>query len=135
MILLGLSAPFLISFQSASLLDDAGEQIVQDLRRAQALAVAGVDDTSHGVYFDPATERWVLFAGSSYAEGTASNEVHQLPPSVDLDAVVLGTGGTVILFEERMGRTANAGTVVLRSGSRQLTVSVNAAGTVGKQAP
>lgn len=132
-ILLLLAMPFLFSFHSNALFNDAVEQVVQDLRRAQSLAIAGAGDSSQGVYFDTAGERWVLFGGTTYLEGAAANEVHVLPTVVDLVSVSLSGGGSSIIFTERIGRTTNVGSVVLRSGSRQVTVAVNAAGGVSRQ--
>lgn len=132
-ILLLLSMPFLFSFHTNSLFNDAVEQVLQDLRRAQSLAVAGVNDSSQGVYFDTVGERWVLFGGATYVEGASMNEVHALPAVVDLVSVSLSGGGSSIVFAERVGRTTNAGSVVLRSGSRQATIAVNAAGSVSRQ--
>ncbi len=131
--LLALSMPFLISFHASSLFTDAVEQVTQDLRRSQSLAIGGVNDSSQGVYFDVVGERWVLFIGPTYVDGAATNEVHALPSIVDLVSVSLSGGGSSVVFAERVGRTANTGTIVIRAGSRQATIVVNAAGGVSRQ--
>lgn len=132
-LLLLLSMPFLFSFHTSSLFSDTVEQVTQDLRRSQALAISGANDSSQGVFFDIAGERWVLFAGPSYVDGAAANEVHVLPSVVDLVSVTLSGGGSSVVFAERSGRTLNTGSILIRSGSRQATISVNAVGSVSRQ--
>lgn len=131
--LLALSMPFLISFHTTSLFTDAVEQMMQDVRRSQSLAIGGVNDSAQGVSFDPAAEQWALFIGSTYVSGSPTNEVHTLASVVDLVSVSLSGGGSSIVFAERTGRTANTGTIVIRAGSRQATIVVNAAGVVSRQ--
>lgn len=133
-VILGVSMPFLLSFHAYTLLNDAAEQVTHDLRRAQTKAVAGSgtdvpQGRANGVFFDVAAETWVVFEGPSYVSGAPSNEVHVLPPVVDLVSVNL-TGGTAAVFAERSGRTANPGTVVLRSGLRELTITLCSSGSV-----
>ncbi|TSC72650.1 MAG: hypothetical protein G01um101438_367 [Parcubacteria group bacterium Gr01-1014_38] len=140
--MLALASPFLLSFHTRGLLDDAAEQISQDLRRAQSLAIAGegsdgVSGRKHGVYIKDTNlpgnwEGWVLFTGVLYTDGAASNEVHVLPTTVDLVSATLAGGGSTIVFAERTGRTADTGSIVLRSGSEQVTLTVNSAGRVSR---
>lgn len=132
-VVLALASPLLLTFHTSSLLSEAAEQITQDLRRAQSLSLAGVDDTNHGTFFDAAAEQWILFTGSTYSPGASTNEVHTLPSSVDLVSVSLAGGGGAVVFAERTGQTANQGSVVLRTGGRQITITVNAVGSVTRQ--
>lgn len=133
-VILGVSMPFLLSFHAYTLLNDAAEQVTHDLRRAQTRAVAGSgtdapQGRANGVSFDAAAETWVVFEGPAYVSGALSNEVHTLPLVVDLASVNL-TGGTAAVFAERWGRTANPGTVVLRSGVREFTITICSSGSV-----
>lgn len=136
--ILGLSVPFLRTFQTFQLLNDASEQITQDLRRAQTLAVAGVGtdgagNRNHGVHFDISADQWTLFTGPTYVIGDPDNEAHTLSPAVDLASVALAGGGSSVIFTERAGRTTTTGTIVLQSSGRQATITVNAAGRVDRQ--
>jgi len=133
--MLGLAAPLLSGFLPRSLFDDAAEQITQDLRRAQAFAVAGEGTTGpgnrdHGVYFDVAGERWILFRGSAYVEGAAENEEHTLSRAVDLVSVSLNGGGSSVIFRERTGQTTQSGTVTLSGGGKTATITIYGTGVI-----
>lgn len=122
-------------FHLGSLLDAEAQALASDLVRARSSAVAGIADTDHGVHVDASpTDQWVLFRGASYAPGAPSNETHPLPASLDITSVTLAGGGTDVVFRERRGTTASAGSVVLRAPSGETrTVSVNAEGVVEVQ--
>ncbi|MDP3685533.1 MAG: prepilin-type N-terminal cleavage/methylation domain-containing protein [bacterium] len=131
-ILLTLIVPVSQQFQVNALLTSETAALVTDLRRAQAAAVAGANDTSQGVHFDPTpTDQWVLFPGSTYTPGAVENEVHTLSSGLDMTAVALQGGGQDILFAERRGTTTNTGTITLQTLNGQTrTIVVNERGLV-----
>lgn len=134
-IMLVLMIPVSRQFQVSALLTSETAALVADLRRSQAAAVAGANDSAHGVHFDPTpTDRWVLFRGNTYVQGAPENEVHALPSVLDITTVTLTGGGQDILFTERRGMTGNSGLISLRAPNGETrTVSVNGRGVVEVQ--
>lgn len=131
-ILLTLFVPVSLQFQGNALLTSETALLAGDLRRAQASAVAGVNDGGSGVHIEPTpTDQWVLFRGGAYTPGAPENDVHVAPSAVDITAVTLAGGGQDVLFAERRGTTGNSGVVTLRAPNGQIrTISVNARGVV-----
>lgn len=134
---LALLIPVGRQFHLGSLLDAEAQALASDLVYARSAAVAGLSDADHGVHVEASpTDQWVRFRGSTYAAGAPGNDVHLLPGSVDITSVTLNGGGNDIVFRERRGTTATAGSVVLRSPSGEThTISVNAEGVVTVQSP
>lgn len=134
-ILLGFFLPIARQFHTGSLLVAESGALATDLRRAQAAAIAGANDSSHGVHVDGApTDRWVVFRGSTYVAGAPENEIHELPASLDVVSVVLAGGGQDVLFAERRGTTTQAGSITLQAPNGETrTISVNAQGTTDVQ--
>jgi prepilin-type N-terminal cleavage/methylation domain-containing protein len=77
----GFSAPLYVSFQNRNDLDIATSSTVQNLRRAQMLAQASVDDMAWGLYLQ--TGSVTIFRGTSFA-GRNSNfdEVYPISSSI-----------------------------------------------------
>ena len=121
----------LIAFLSFSALDFYQERefdvhfksIVQSLRRAQLQSMAGEKESSFALYFG--TNYYVLFKGDSYSSrDVAFDEVFELP--VDF----LISGISEIVFSKIKGLPSDAGDIVLISGNRSGTISINEMGMI-----
>jgi prepilin-type N-terminal cleavage/methylation domain-containing protein len=108
-------------------LQSESETIVENLRRAQALTIAGKQDQLWGVHLTSST--LTLFAGTSYAtRDTQYDQVRSLPAGLSV------SGLTDVVFEAITGETTNTGTTTLTADATSETVSitVNARGLVEK---
>lgn len=77
----GFSAPLYVSFQNRNDLDIATSSTVQNLRRAQMLAQASVDDEAWGVYLQ--TGSVTIFRGTSFAGRNSDfDEVYPISQSI-----------------------------------------------------
>lgn len=133
-VIVGLAIPFYQNYQISTQLDTNSFQLVQTLRKAQALAMASQDYQTFGVHFEP--RKFVLFKGSVYNVSDQNNEVYELPSSLSLI-----TNSPQILFSQVKGLPTLSGpspvptttllSVTLRSNNNQVKiVNVNEAGKV-----
>lgn len=121
----------LIAFLSSSVIDFYQERefnvhfksIVQSLRRAQLQSIAGERESSFGLYFG--TNHYILFKGDSYTvRDVAFDEVFELPSDF------LISGISEIVFSKIKGLPSDAGDIVLSSGNRSGTISINEMGMI-----
>ena len=121
----------LIAFLSPSVLDFYQERefdvhfksIVQSLRRAQLQSMAGEKESSFGLYFG--TNYYILFKGDSYtSRDVVFDEVFELP------ADFLISGISEIVFSKIKGLPFGTGDIVLTSGNRSGTISINEMGMI-----
>ena len=103
------------------------DTVVETLRRAQALTVAGKQDLPWGVHFT--SSDMTLFAGSSYATRDVQyDERHVFPSGLTV------TGLTDVVFVSITGDTGNTGTIALTVNATGETksISVSASGLIEK---
>jgi len=121
----------LIAFLSSSVFDFYRERefdvhsksIVQSLRRAQLQSMIGEKESSFGLYFE--TNHYILFKGNFYSgRDSAFDEVFELP------ADFLVSGISEIVFSKIKGIPSEAGDIVLTSGNRSETISINEMGMI-----
>lgn len=108
-------------------LKSESEAVVETLRRAQALSIAGKHDQLWGVHFTGTT--LTLFAGASYdLRDTQYDQVHTFASGITV------AGLTDVLFAALIGETSNTGTITLTADATSETesVTVNARGLVEK---
>ncbi|MFA4846171.1 MAG: type II secretion system protein [Patescibacteria group bacterium] len=110
-----------------SQLHSESSALVQSLRRAQALSIAGKHDTLWGVHLTGTT--MTLFAGATYAtRDTQHDQVRTFPSGITV------SGLTDVVFQALTGETSNTGTITLTADatSETETITVNARGLVEK---
>lgn len=108
-------------------LKSESEAVVETLRRAQALSIAGKHDQLWGVHLT--ATNMTLFAGASYAlRDTQYDQVHTFASGITI------SGLTDVVFEAVIGETSNTGTITLTADatSEAEAVTVNARGLVEK---
>lgn len=122
----------LSSFLVNSQLDNKTDDLVQDLRTAQANSVMRVKDSQWGVYLDAEGDSFTFFKGSSYASRDQNYDlVTELPGLIDLMDVALNGGVSEVVFEKVTGETDNYGTLVVSEDvDNQYTITINAMGQI-----
>ncbi len=118
-----MTIPMFRQYQIRSDLNTATEHLVQALRSAQSLSLAGKSDTAWGVYFPDAT----LFAGDSYAERGEDNDV-----TFPLADTIETSGLTETVFTRIDGLPTITGTVYVTSSltDEYRRIDIGATGTI-----
>jgi hypothetical protein len=103
--------------------DVHSKSIVQSLRRAQLQSMVGEKESSFGLYFE--ANYYILFKGNSYSgRDSAFDEVFELP------ADFLVSGISEIVFSKIKGIPSDTGDIILSSGNRSETISINEMGMI-----
>ena len=103
--LTAISIPAFHFFQSESKLSNSAEEITNTLRLTQNKTLASEEASQWGVYFTTSTQlhQYTLFEGSSFASRTtSSDEVHQLPKSIEIYEIDLWGGNEVVFEKEQV---------------------------------
>jgi prepilin-type N-terminal cleavage/methylation domain-containing protein len=139
LIIIGITVQSFRYFQGREELSDSTEKIINILRLAQSKTLASEGASQYGVYFDTSTDphQYTLFKTLSplfnYASRDVnSDEVHQIPKSVEIYEIIL-VGGQEVVFSRLTGETANSGKVSLRlksDNSKTRTVGVQSSGKI-----
>ena len=129
LIILGITIQSFRSFQGEEVLSDSTEKIINILRLGQSKTLASEGASQYGIYFNTATNphQYTLFKGANYAlRDVSSDEVHQIPKSVEIYEINLG-GGQEVVFNRLTGESTNSGAVSLRlkgDNSKTRTVGI-----------
>jgi Tfp pilus assembly protein FimT len=126
-ILAGVGAPRYLSSLAHFRLEAASRRVAADLRWARDHAQKV--SASQTVDFDAASDSFVLTSLADPDHPSTTYGVRLAATySVDLFSATFGAGDLVQF--DMYGRPTNSGTVVLKAGTRQRTVQVDAAGQV-----
>lgn len=104
------------SFQKEFILENAAEEIINVLKLAQSKTLASEGASQWGVYFETSTSphQYILFQGSTFqSRTTSSDEIQQLPFSVEFSEINLGEKSEVV-FNRISGIVDQPGSVSLR---------------------
>lgn len=118
-------------FKSQSSLDAAAQEIISTLRLVQNKTLASENASSFGVHFD--NNKFVIFKGTLYDQGSPSNESHELAPSLSIADINLATNSTEVIFERLTGNTFNVGSVDILVNNNPLTkktIYISGQGTI-----
>ena len=116
-VLTAIAFPTLRFFQKESDLNNAAEEIINNLRLAQNKTLASEKASQYGIYFDNliTPHQYTLFKGGDYASRNASfDEVHKLPKTVEIYEVNLAGGGSEVVFDRVSGKSSQTGNLSLR---------------------
>lgn len=136
-VLVVMAIPIYGKLQISTQLNEQSALVAQTLRTAREQAVAGYNDSGHGVFFrlDPAgSDSYVLYQGTSYA---TRNTAYDQPKTMDNALSWQNSGFTLIgtdidvNFSKSLGVPSNIGTLYINhSVSGQRSITVNSLGAV-----
>jgi prepilin-type N-terminal cleavage/methylation domain-containing protein len=98
------------------------DTIVAILQKARSQSLANINESVHGVHFDPA--QYVVFQGSVYNSGDAFNQV--IPSSFS----VTHNGVADVVFAQLSGDAGPSGSLILSDGKRSTIISINGEGQI-----
>jgi type II secretory pathway pseudopilin PulG len=129
MILMSATVPQIARQFFSNELEVGAQELVKNLRKAQAQATTQVRDSSWGLHLDTAADTYTIFAGDDYASRVLGLDLEvSLPSSVGFQSVTF----TDVIFDQVTGATSNPGDIILdsESESETRTITVNALGNV-----
>lgn len=117
-------APVYGYFYNRNNLDNAVQQVVGDLRRAQTLSRGAEMDSAWGVYVSSTSA--TTFMGSTYAtRNTTYDEVE------NLNSLISVSGLNEVVFLKATGTPTTNGTLTLTSNNNESrNISINSQGTI-----
>lgn len=122
----------LLALRTESNVSSTTDQVISALQLARSRALASVNEESYGVHLE--ADRYVLFTGTAYDSGDASNEVHLLDKYLEIANISIG-GTNDVIFDRLIGTTSQAGSFEVRRKnaiSNSRNVSILASGLVGQ---
>lgn len=127
LILAVVALPF-ATFRQRQSLQNSTNAVVAALNEARTKTLASVGNTYYSVRVE--SSQVVVFSGSSYISGAASNGVIAIESPVTATWSLQG-GGSVVSFDRLKGTTSQYGTITLSlpNGSTK-TVTISALGTI-----
>ena len=131
--LIGVIASFSAAMSLSSLSKSAVTQerdlfVTLLLRGARAASLANIGGTAHGVQIDNANHQYILFNGTTYTAGAASNRVI---PYTNSAISITNSAGNTIVFEQLSGSVATgAGTITISNGNSTQSIIIRAVGQI-----
>lgn len=123
--LTGLVVPMSVVQFRTYQLSEATLNLEQILRRTQASAWAGFQDSAHGIALQ--SNQYVVFQGSSYATRDTSHDELISVPGISL------SGPSEIVFEALTGTPAATATIMLQSDNLTQSIQLHAHGLIERQ--
>ena len=131
--LIGVIASFSAAMSLSSLSKSAVTQerdlfVTLLLRGARAASLANIGGTAHGVQIDNTNHQYILFNGTTYTAGAASNRVI---PYTNSAISITNSAGNTIVFEQLSGSVATgAGTITISNGNSTQSIIIRAVGQI-----
>lgn len=124
--------PISNNIQIGAQLNDSSSGIIQAIRTAQNQANAGLNNSSHGVYFDinpSGTDSYILYQGDSYSTRNSDyDRIFLINSSIELSTTLTGDE---ITFSKNLGKPDKTGSISLshESGDTR-SMSINSFGLI-----
>jgi Tfp pilus assembly protein FimT len=127
-LLVGAASPIYSNLQVSSQLNDFEDSIVRLLRTARVRSISGLNNSTHGVYFNinpSGADSMTLYQGATYVtRNTDYDQVESFDSSITLSSTI---SGTEVNFSKGLGRSSATGTVTIThdvDGSRGVLINV-----------
>ena len=112
-------------------LESAQESVVTVFNEARSLTMLGKNEYQYGVNIQ--TSQLVLFRGTSYSSGNATNVLVPLNAAVGIRNINISGGGSSVVFNRLTGATTNTGTFqiyLVDATTTAHTITINGTGVV-----
>lgn len=116
---------FNFSFYGSSSLQADADIFTSSLQRARSRAVNNINESRHGLYID--SSEYILFQGDSFVTRNPS-----LDEPVSRNPNLIFIGPTAVVFSQLSGDSSFQGDIVITSGFKTATVSLNYAGRINR---
>lgn len=132
--LIGVIASFSAAMSLSSLSKSAVTQerdlfVTLLLRGARAASLANIGGTAHGVQIDNTNHQYILFNGTTFTAGTASNRV--IPYTNNTISITKNLPGETIVFEQLSGNvTSGDGILTISNGNTSQSIIIRSNGQI-----
>jgi len=126
LLLVSMAVPSLYQLQSSAQIDTISAEIAQNLRRAEARAMVGYNNTDWGVYFTDNT--YTIFSGDSYAlRDENKDEDFTIASSIEL----VTDFANEMVFTKPSGLPNTSGQIVLTNNVyEEAIIDINSLGVI-----
>lgn len=124
--ILGLSAPFLISFNTSQEIDGVTEEMISILRKAQERAINGEKDSAWGIDFSQ-PQKYILFCDNPLSP-SPDTEIYEIPKNITLTV-----NYNLLKFEKLNGKIPREFEAFLTTGNKKYRISINQEGLIEYQ--
>lgn len=124
LIVLATAVPLYGNLQGTAQINDVTSGIIQTTRIARERSMNRLNNSSHGVYINVASNNYVLYQGDSYATRDSTyDRVTTLDSVISLSTTISGND---ISFSKGLGEPSNTGDITVShevNGSRTMTIN------------
>jgi prepilin-type N-terminal cleavage/methylation domain-containing protein len=117
-VIAGITITTFSSFQQHMVRDTAVESVVSIFNQARAYTLSSKNATSYGVHL--ASDRAVLFSGTSYNASASDNVVIIFEPGIEVTNISLTGGVQDIVFSRQTGNASATGTFTVHVASNPI---------------
>lgn len=110
---------------------------VSALEKARSRAINNYFQTPHGVCYDSTSRSYVIFRGSSYTAGAATNDTLEGSPSATVSGFPLCRSASYVVFEQLTGKlvpqltpATTELTITISQDARTASIHINNEGTI-----
>ncbi len=131
-VIAGLSFP-VVNFLEQSSLNNASQELMAQLKKAQSYALMNLQASRWGVYLDNENQRFVFFRGDTWNQSPSSHIEFPLPSKIQFQNISLDRGNPQVIFEPNTGNTLDFGSFQIYNINRPdnpYTLSVNQLGII-----
>lgn len=125
-LILGISIPFLISFNVSQELDSTIEEMVSVIWRARGKSISGEKDAVWGVDFSQ-PQKYILFCDNPTSP-SLEMEIYEIPKNISLT-----TNYNPLKFEKLKGTISQNFEAILTAGGKQYKITINQEGAIEYQ--
>jgi len=118
-------------FKKGQALPTGVDEVVALLNEARSRTLAAENGLQYGVHL--ASDRAVLFNGTTYASGTSTNKTIMMDSTVTITSITLTGGGADVVFNKLTGETSQYGTLIVKNTSTtvgQKTITITKTGLI-----
>jgi len=127
-IIVAVVLPQFSDIKKSQLLKNTGEDVVSTLNKARSQTLGSLDSSQYGVHFQ--SDKLILFKGTAFSDGNASNEVINVVSPVTLSDISLTGGSSNIYFSRLNGMPSVFGTITISNGTSSKIITISATGGV-----
>ncbi len=130
-IILAVVVPGFSNIKKTQVLKNASQQILLNLKKAQAQTLASLDLSEYGVFFEE--DRIVLFKGTSYSSNDLNNQEFELTSPAIISNISLDDNNSEIYFNKQNGNPNTFGIIEVAISSDlslNKTISISNTGAI-----
>ncbi|MFH1142363.1 MAG: hypothetical protein V1695_01475 [Candidatus Uhrbacteria bacterium] len=125
LVIFSVTVPLYSQWQTMNVNEAHKYELVQDVRLVQGKAIAGLNNSNHGIYL--LTSQYTLYQGDNYTTRDQSQDIVR-----NMSEKILLSGITEINFEKKTGEPSQTGTITLTNTADNSTevIDIKVSGTI-----